>query len=310
MASPLQPERSILALALGCFACGDTETPSDADPVQQASATEATPSRTPQSSTGRLQAFPLPPPPQPPTPIAQRPGTYDGPHDGRDDDHAPLSLLDLEVTREDGLLRPSLAIRAQARVQQDIDHASYVQAKAVCRTKQRWLADTGYVNSDHAHPLADVEPGDVVSLTGTLFSQGLDPDHGACELEFRLAGSTASAHAPLATACWSDGETTPGPCAPPLQPVASASATEGSLPPMLAHAIDIREPEDFATRGSLAAEYVLELLEPQHASARVTFKAACTVNDTRFVAVVPTHLTAGPFEYVLSEKLFRTALLF
>lgn len=305
MASLFQPERSLFAFALGLFACGDTEDTPASDPRPSANVDEPAPATTPRQSSRRPLTLPLPP--QPPTP--HRPGFFGTPLGEHEDEQPALSLLELEVTREDGSTRPSLGLRARARIHQDIDHASYVQAKAVCRARQRWLADTGYVNSDQAHPLADLEPGDVVSLTGSLFSQGLDPEHGACELEFRLAGSTTPAHVPLATACWSEGETTSGRCNPPLQPVAS-TGTEGSLAPMLAHDLGVREPEDFATRGSLTADYVLELLEPRHASARVTLKAACTVDDTRFVAVVPTHLTTGPFEYARGESVYRTASLF
>src|SRR5690606_18892779 len=107
-----------------------------------------------------LGSFPLPLPPQPPA-VSPNPSSFieaATPDNGETEEKPALSLTDVQVRQEQGSPSP-LETEARGRIEHDIDTATYVQAKAVCRVKGRLVADTGYVNSDDAHALADMQPG-------------------------------------------------------------------------------------------------------------------------------------------------------
>lgn len=223
-------------------------------------------------------------------------------------DDVSLALREIEVIPNDGTLgEGALTVRAKGLVRHPIGNATFVHAKAVCKVGARRLADTGYVNADYQHPLTDYRVGETVELEGALFGHGLPEDHGACQLELRLAGAGSGGSLPLATACFDAERTSEGACVPA---VTGGPVAAGSGVPLAVHDLTALEQEGFGARGSLLARYVLEVLEPQDASVRITMKAACRVGGRKFVDVRMTNLIAGPFRYEVGESVARTASLF
>jgi len=285
----------------GALSCGDDEPPELPLPVPpNLGHASGAPSPAP---TSGVDAWPAPPdPPFPPdAPDATAPRSAPDL-----DERQPLELSAFHVADEAGFGHPSLTVRAKALVVQDLDSANYVQAKALCRVGTRTLADTGYINADPAHALGDLHPGDVASLSGSLFTQGLEPEHGPCQFEFRLAAGASAASVPLGEICWSEGMVREGRCVPSI----AATPPPHGGPPLLVHDLGIREAQGFAAQGSLQADYVIEVREPPDSSSRLTLKAVCLVGETRFAAVRTATLTAGPFRFESGESLYRSANLF
>lgn len=252
-----------------------------------------------------VRPLPLPVPPAPP-PV---PPTVSASSDIIEplDERTSLSLSEITVTPDEGSHPVPLLVRAKATIEHELDTATYVQAKAVCQVDGRWMADTGYVNSDYAQALSDLERGESVDLFGSLFASGLTLGHGPCNVEFRLAGSNASGTSTLARACYSEGTTSAGPC-----PLASSppSLPPSAAVPMFVQTLEVTPFEGVAGSGGLRTDYVVEIRGTYDQGDTLTLKAACTVDGTRFVAVRPTNLIAGPFRYEPGESVFRSANLF
>jgi hypothetical protein len=221
-------------------------------------------------------------------------------------DATPVTLDDIEIElRAGGGPGAALEIRAQGRLNDKIDSATYVQAKARCKSGPHVLADTGFVNADFRKPLQDHGVGESAGLSGSFFSQGVETIQAPCEIEFHLAGASDGPSKPIAFACH-DGEATRAtPCPRPL-----VSPPTAGGPPLRVHDLGIALPGLLGARGGLNAHYILEIREPQDAGTRITLKATCRVDDLQLVDISVANLTAGPFRFEPGESVARSAPLF
>lgn len=225
-----------------------------------------------------------------------------------EDADTPIVLSNIQLSPQGGMFGKTGAMKltAQAKLNDKIDNSTYVHVKGLCKAGDLLLADTGYVNADYQKPLQQYEVGQEASITGMLFTQGLNKAPAPCELEFRLAGSGGGISLPLGHACFDGSEVKNGACDPPITPVAVSGATQ----PIEVHDLEISGTRGLGSRGGLAASYVLKFNEAQQDSTRLTLKSACEVEDTKFVDMGMTNLMSGPFEFGAGEAVARASNLY
>jgi hypothetical protein len=224
-----------------------------------------------------------------------------------EDAKKPVLLSDIAISTGGmfGSGGGSLKVEAKAKFNEAIKTGTFVHIKAVCKKDARLFADVSQLGlTDYSKQLHQFAAGETTSMTGNVFTQGVETAMSPCQFDYRLGSGFGGVSVLLAQSCY-DGTTKVGPCDPP---VVAAAMSGSSLPVDVADVV-VKPEAGYGSPG-VNVSAVLQINKPLDDQAQLVVKTTCTAGTQKLVDVQQPYIGAGPFRYEAGESLVRPLRMF